>query len=240
MTRLLHLAGALGTVTATLLAMALLSTSGAREQRRRSGRTFDWMVQIDDSPRWSSTCVAVVIGSHWAIAPTHCLASGRAYLRTRSAVHVSSSIHSLEGRDLSLIDFPHSILLDDFAPVPLASVEADRAPRWGARKYWIILPSGRLGEAKIVDISSTLISATTDAFPLCYGDSGRPLLREDADGEFQVAGLLSYGDARCRSGGINRYARIDTWTVREHLPQPTEFHRQQAREHRADTARYER
>jgi hypothetical protein len=138
-------------------------------------------------------------------------------LRTRTTAHVSSAIHSLEGRDLSLVDFPHSIVLDDFAPVPFAPVDADQASRWGARKYWIILPGGRLGEAKIVDISSTLISATTDAFPLCYGDSGRPLLIEDGDGGFQVAGLLSYGDARCRSGGVNRYARIDTWTVRQYL-----------------------
>lgn len=213
-----HLLAAVG--LAMFATFALAPRQCKDQPQPRSARTFDWVAQVDDSPRWSSPCVALIFGPKRAIAPTHCLATGRAYLRTGAAtVHVSSAIHSLEGYDLSAIDFRDGIAPDHLRSMPLADPATELSVSSGQQKHWILLPSGRLCAATVVETASTLISATCNTFPLCYGDSGRPLIREASNGDFLVAGLLSHGDARCRSGGINRYARIDTPTAQQFLGQ---------------------
>lgn len=213
---------------------ALLSVGLALAVRLRTTRTarpdpilpfpIEWLVQVDDSPRFRSPCLAIQIDALTILANRHCVATRRAYVAAPLSTGVrSAEVTSIgeEEHDLVLLRTAHRETRS-YAPLP-SVLDTTSSFRRGYPRYWILSRDGHLTRADVVDEREELISVVSE-LALCFGDSGSPLLREHPSGQLDVIGLLSRGDRECRAGGVNRFSKTDVVVAQMAVSNPPHMH----------------
>ena len=179
----------------------------------------------------SPFCTGTVVAPRVVVTAAHCLAGARAsslrfaiganaFAPTASIRITRVTAHPAYDPDQLVNDIGVVVLADDapVTPIPMNTTALDAS--WVGRSLTFVgygvtsgLTQSGAGVKRQVAIPIAQVGAAqfayTGAKNTCFGDSGGPALTRDAQGATVVVGVTSYGDATCRSFGVD--TRVDVF-----------------------------
>jgi hypothetical protein len=164
-----------------------------------------WLADVSFGRRGLNPCSGVRVDERTVATAAHCVEPPTAFVRTRAdEAFVQARV----------ADFFVELDLALVQRAPYASESRFPASRphltWLQRalgaQLWIVLRSG-VHAARLVEIDDRFVTVETTA-PLCYGDSGSPLLAVTPIAT-ELLGVLSTGHPDCKIGAPARFARLD-------------------------------